>query len=103
MGASVSSSCRHSRSVRAARLFSARYSRRRAFLDFFAVVGTAKFSGGSEMLDDALGKIMRTRSVRTQHEIEVIGFGRMDRGHERVPAGIGDRSRRQAGVAVGVV
>src|ERR1035438_5015334 len=71
-------------------------------MDLFAE-GTAvalhrKFVGG-----DVGGKLMAAGAIGARHEVERIAIGGGKRGADGGEAGIGDGTRRKAGVAVGVV
>jgi len=55
------------------------------------------------MLGYTLGKIMRAGTIGPQHEVKIPRIGGMERGEERIAAGIGNGARRQTRVPVGVV
>lgn len=55
------------------------------------------------MFGDALRKIMRARTVGTQHEIEKFAFRGFHGRHERLFTRIGNRPGRETRVAIGVI
>src|SRR5438552_15099656 len=84
----------------ALRFLWARYSPRRIFFDLLVLAGTAILGGCGEMLLHAFREIMRTGSVRPQHEVKVIRVGWMQGRRERFLAGVADRSWREARITV---
>src|ERR1041385_6329804 len=103
MGASRRSSSLQSAAVTDVSLFSCRYSLRSAFFGLLPVVGTSELGGGHQVFGDASREIMPTRSIGPQHEVKITGVGGVERGQQRTFPRIGDWTRWQAGVPVGVI
>src|ERR1035438_1198623 len=68
------------------------------FVEGTAVALHRKFVGG-----DVGGKLVAAGAIGARHEVERIAIGGGKRGADGGEAGIGDGTRRKAGVAVGVV
>src|SRR6185436_15371440 len=59
--------------------------------------------GGSLVRGDGARKLVRARTVGPQHEEKRIGLGWIECRPDGSEAGIGNRTRRQAGVPIGIV